>query len=98
MPALRGRRHVAALFGYVCVAIAFSWPLPLHLSTGLPGPVSGDAGVYVWNFWVFSHELFHGRSPFFTLQILSIATPVPLTLHNYTTAANVIAVPLLRIF
>jgi len=98
MPALRGRRHVAALFGYVCVAIVFSWPLPLHLSTGLPGASSGDTGVYVWNLWVFSHELWHGRFPFFTAEILSITQPVPLTFHNYTTAANVVAVPLLLLF
>jgi hypothetical protein len=89
---------LTALIGYICVAIAFSWPPPLHLSTALPGPASGDTGVYVWNLWVFSHELFSGRFPFFTLEILSLTPPVPLTLHNYTTAANIVAIPLLRLF
>jgi hypothetical protein len=97
MPALRGRRQLTALLGYVCVAIAFSWPIPVRLSTALPGPVSGDTGVYVWNLWVFSHELFNGRFPFFTPEILSLTPPVPLTFHNYTTAANIVAIPLLRV-
>lgn len=89
------RRHAAALLGYVCVAVAFLWPLPLHLSAALPGPAGGDTGVYVWNLWVFRHEILaHGRYPFFTLEILSVTPPVPLTLHNYTSFANLLAFPL----
>jgi hypothetical protein len=97
MPASRDvRRHAAALLGYVCVAVVFLWPVPLHLSTALPGPVGGDTGVYVWNLWVFRHEIVeHGRYPFFTLEILSASPRVPLTLHNYTTFANLAAFPLL---
>lgn len=90
------RRHLLALVGYACVAVAFFWPLPLHLSTALPGPVSGDTGVYVWNLWVFRHAIVaHHEMPFFTQEILSLAPGVPLTLQNYTTLANVIAFPLL---
>jgi hypothetical protein len=51
--------------------------------------------VYVWNLWVFRHEILHGHYPFFTSNILSVAAPSPLALHNYTTFANVIAFPLL---
>ncbi len=94
MPALRG--HLAACLGYICVALVFAWPLPLQLDTSVPGPVGGDTGVYLWNLWVFRHEVLSGRFPFFTNEILSV-TPaaVPLTLHNYTTFANVLAFPLL---
>lgn len=96
MPASSGRTHLAALVGYVCVAIAFAWPLPLHLATALPGPVSGDTGVYVWNLWVFRHEIVaHHQLPFSTFEILSLTPRVPLTLHNYTTFANILAFPLL---
>src|SRR5688500_8653988 len=99
MPALRGRRHVTALFGYVCVAIAFSWPLPAHFTTGLTGTVHGDTGSYVWNLWLFRHEIVaHRAFPFFTREILSLTPPLPLTLHNYTTAANIVAFPLLPLF
>lgn len=86
------RRHLPVLAGYGCVAVAFSWPLPLHLGTALLGPVSGDTGVYVWNLWVFRHEIVaHANFPFLTMEVLPLGPAVPLTLHNYTTAANVAA-------
>ena len=94
MPARDVRRHLAALVGYACVALLCAWPLPLHLFDALPGPRSGDTGVYVWNLWLFRHEIVaHHHYPFFTLEILSFAPRVPLALHNYTTFANVLAFP-----
>ena len=92
MPAKGIRRHAAVLLGYGCLALAFTWPLPLHPGTALLGPVSSDLGVYVWNLWVFRHEIVaHGNFPYLTGEILPLAPPVPLTLHNYTTAANIVA-------
>jgi hypothetical protein len=84
------------LLGYVCVALVFAWPLLIQLGEALPGPVGGDTGVYVWNLWVFRHEIAeHGRFPFFTSEILALNAGAPLVLHNYTSLANVIAFPLL---
>ena len=86
------RRHITVLLAYLVLALAFAWPLPLQLSTALPGQPSGDTGVYVWNLCVFRHELIdHQRFPFFTFEVLSLASPTPLTLHNYTTFANLLA-------
>jgi hypothetical protein len=91
-----GWGHVAALLAYVGVAVVFFWPLPLQMQTSLPGPAGSDTGSYVWNLWLFRHEIVaHGSSPFFTSQILPLTPHVPLTLHNYTTAANIAAFPLL---
>ena len=60
---------------------------------GLP---NGDAGVYVWNLWVFRHEIVaNHRLPFLTSEILALGPPVPLALHNYTTFANILAFPLI---
>jgi hypothetical protein len=99
MPSLRAPRAAVALLGYACVAIAFFWPLPAELTGTLPGSPSGDTGVYVWNLWVFRHELIaHGRSPLFTSEIIALAPPVPLALHNYTTFADLLALPLLPLF
>jgi len=85
------------LCAYVLVAVAQSWPLPLHLGTHLTGEPSGDAGVYVWNLWLFSHELFKtGGLHLSTMEILPLAGPVDLSLHNYTIFADLLAVPLLR--
>ena len=99
MPASSARLHAVALLGYVSLAVLFAWPLPAQLGEALPGAPGGDTGVYVWNLWVFRHELVeHGRFPFFTFEILAGDTPaVPLTLHNYTTAANLAALPLLPV-
>ena len=51
----------------------------------------------MWNLWVFQHEIEQGRLPFYTNSILSVAagTPVNLSLHNYTTFANLLALPLI---
>ena len=57
--------HAAAIASYLAVALLFWWPLPLHLADALPGPASGDTGVYVWNLWLFRHELVaHKSFPF----------------------------------
>ena len=86
------------MLGYVCVALAFSWPLPLRLADAMLGLPAGDAGVYVWNLWVFRHELVNNHHlPFLTSEILALNTPVPLALHNYTTFANLLALPLIPV-
>jgi hypothetical protein len=87
--------HLAVLAGYIATAVVFSWPLVLHLSTSLTGPPDGDTGVYVWNQWVFQHEiLVHRRLPFFTDSIFSLTQEANLSLHNYTAFQNLVALPL----
>ena len=87
--------HFAVLAGYVATAVVFSWPLALHLSTDLTGPPDGDTGVYVWNQWVFQHEILeHRRLPFFTGSIFSLSEEANLSLHNYTAFQNLLALPL----
>jgi hypothetical protein len=99
MPARALRREAAALLGYVCLALAFAWPLPLRMADAMIGLPAGDAGVYVWNLWVFRHELVaNHRLPFLTSEILALSSPVPLALHNYTTFANLLALPLIPLF
>ena len=99
MPARVLRREAAALLGYVCLALAFAWPLPLRMADAMLGLPAGDAGVYVWNLWVFRHELVeHHHLPFLTSEILALNSPVPLALHNYTTFANLLALPLIPLF
>jgi len=91
------RQGALALCAYALLAVAQSWPLPLHMGTHLTGDPSGDAGVYVWNLWIFNHELFTtGHLPLSTMEILPLAGPTDLSLHNYTVFADLLAVPLLR--
>jgi len=99
MPARALRREAAALLGFVCLALVFAWPLPMRMADAMLGLPAGDAGVYVWNLWVFRHELVaHHRLPFLTGEILALSSPVPLALHNYTTFANLLALPLIPLF
>jgi len=87
--------HLAVLVGYIATALVFSWPLALHLSTDLTGSPDGDTGVYVWNQWVFQHEILeHRRLPFFTDSIFSMTQEANLSLHNYTPFQNLLALPL----
>ena len=88
---------MAVLLGYAAVAIVFSWPLPLHLGTALTGGPGGDTGVYVWNQWVFHHEVIEQRTlPYVTNTIFG-RHRANLSLHNYTTFQNLLALPLIRI-
>jgi hypothetical protein len=96
--ARRVGRHAAIFVGFLLVAIVATWPLVRHLDDAFTGPPSRDTGVYVWNVWVFTHELQQGRLPFYTSSIFAgppDAAPANLSLHNYTTAANVMAWPLI---
>jgi hypothetical protein len=95
MPASPWRQSACALAAFVLVAVLQSWPLPVRLFTHLTGQPSGDTGVYVWNTWVFRHELIEGhRSPFYTDRIFSLDDRADLSLHNYTVFADVLALPL----
>ena len=89
--------HLAAVLGYVLVAVAFSWPLLPNVATHLTGDPGGDTGVYVWNQWVFQHgALVEGRNPLTTEHIFSLTTrPVDLSQHNYTLFLNLLAMPLM---
>ncbi len=90
------RFNVCAALGYVLLALVFTWPLALHLSTRLTGPPSGDTGVYVWNQWVFRHELItEHHHPLYTSVIFSLdPQQADLSLHNYTIFADLLALPL----
>jgi hypothetical protein len=89
---------VACVTAYAAAAVAFTWPLVRHLPTKLTGPPSSDLGVYVWNLWVFRHEVMAGRFPLFTSSIFSLDTPANLSQHNYTIFSDILAVPLLSVF
>ena len=93
------RQALLAFAAYFVLAALQAWPLPLRLGTHLTGSPTGDTGVYVWNLWIFRHELINlGTTPFQTLEILPLAGPTDLSLHNYTVFADLLALPLLALF
>ena len=90
------RQHLLALCGYAAFAVIFTWPLAPQLGTHLTGSPAGDTGVYVWNQWVFHHEILkEGNFPYFTSRIFSLTGPANLSLHNYTAFQDLLALPLL---
>jgi len=92
----RALKFVAwSMLSFVGLALVQTWPLPLHLSTHLTGLPGGDAGVYVWNTWVFRHQLVElGQWPFSTLAVLPLDGDTNLSLHNYTVFADLLSLPL----
>lgn len=83
---------------YLAAAVVQTWPLALHLSTALTGDPRGDTGVYVWNLWAFRHELIDaGTNPLHTNLILPLAGGADLSLHNYTVASDLLALPFLPV-
>ena len=91
------RRSAGVLLVFVLVSVGLSWPLPMHMGTHLTGSPEGDTGIYVWNQWVFRHELVNGGTvPLKTREILALDGPTDLSLHNYTVFSDLLAVPLLQ--
>ena len=90
--------QLAVVLGYVLVASAFTWPLPIQLGTHLTGDPGGDTSVYVWNQWVFHRETLSGNNPFGTAEILSLTDRIDLSQHNYTVFLNLLALPLISLF
>ena len=49
--AVRLLPHIAAAGVFAALAVVWTFPLVLHLSTHVPGPVPGDNVGFLWNFW-----------------------------------------------
>jgi hypothetical protein len=92
-----GHRRGLVVAGFAVVAVAFSWPLPLYLTTHLTGDPGGDTGVYVWNQWTFLQEVLQGGNPLTTRRIFSLSQPADLSQHNYTAFLNLLALPFIPI-
>ena len=97
IPSSRRLRHLYALLGYAAIAVVFTWPLVTHFGTHLTGSPAGDTGIYVWNQWVFQHELLENhRSPYFTDKIFALSGRANLSLHNYTAFQDLAALPFIN--
>jgi hypothetical protein len=95
MPIARRFRVGVAFLVFAVLAVALTAPLALHLTTGLLGDPNGDTGIYIWNLWIFRHELIdHGHLPFSTDHIFAFTGGADFSLHNYTPIAGLIAIPL----
>jgi hypothetical protein len=95
------RRHAAAtravvLASYAALACLLTWPLPIYFRTHLLGGTGGDTGIYIWNLWIFRHELLrHARLPFSTDHVFAYTGGADFALHNYTPVAGLLGFPLI---
>jgi len=60
--------HGLALGAYTVIALIYSWPLALHVTTHMPG--SGDAPWFIWQFWWFKYALFDLHQLPYTTNLL----------------------------
>ena len=65
------------------MAVLWTLPLAVHLSTHLPGTGLGDNASFLWNFWWMREALAHQRS-FFETTYLFAPSGADLTLHTHT--------------
>ena len=67
MGGLSRKSVLPALLVYTFLALIFTFPLALHISTHIIGGVNEDAAHYIWNFWWFNKSIFDLRvSPFYS--------------------------------
>jgi hypothetical protein len=87
--------HLVPAVLFAAVAIVWSFPLVLHLTTHIPGDAAGDNLNFLWNFWWIRTALDSNERLFFTRHLFApIGTD--LTLHTHTALPAVIAATLLR--
>ncbi len=80
---MRRRTFGLAVVLFAGLALVWTFPLVLHLSTTLPGAGAGDNETFLWNFWWMRHALASGSDVFRT-SFLFAPVGVDLTLHTHT--------------
>ncbi len=91
-----GQRTAWVAAAYAALAVAFTWPLGLRLTTHVIGPWRGDNFEYVWKMWWVAEALFNRRvSPFFHPEIY-YPTGYNLAYGEITPAHTFLLAPLTR--
>ncbi len=81
---------------YLALSVVLTWPVAQQLSSALAGD-GGDAWVFVWNNWYFSHALQTG-APLLSTNLLFYPSSVPLLFHTMNWFDCALAWPLLHFF
>jgi hypothetical protein len=86
--------HLLVALGFVALAVVWTFPLVLRLSTHLPGAGIGDNALFLWNFWWMRTARATGSSFLHTSYLLAPAG-ADLTLHTHTALPAFIGATLL---
>ena len=77
------RQHGPAAVLFAALAVVWTFPLILHLSTHLPGPTIGDNVLFLWNFWSMRTALTSGTNFFYSYYLFA-PVGIDLTLSTHT--------------
>ncbi len=89
--------HLSVAFGFALLAVVWTFPLVLHLSTHLPGAGIGDNATFLWNFWWMRAARASGASFFHSAYLLA-PVGADLTLHTHTALPAFVGATLLGRF
>src|SRR6188474_290008 len=76
-------RHLPPLVFFVAMAVAWTWPLAMSLSTAIPGE-PGDNLAFLWNTWWMREALASDTTAFFHTDHLFAPFGIDLALHTHT--------------
>ncbi len=90
------RAHITVLLLYTLLALLLWYPLPLHLTTHVPGSETWafDEYTFVWNLWWFRHALMTGQNPLHS-DFIFHPLGIDLVLYTYNAFNAAFALPLL---
>ena len=83
-------QHLLATLLFVALALVWSFPLVLHLSSDLPGE-PGDNLAFLWNTWWMRQAVASPDVSFFHTGLLFAPFGIDLTLHTHTALPGWIA-------
>ena len=87
------------LITLILVAVLYTDPLIIHLSTQFPGFRQTDTYLSVWNIWHLKKTLFTGHHIFSLISEYTFYPQKPsLALHNYTITSGLMSLPFQLIF
>jgi hypothetical protein len=88
-------KHLGPLALFVALAIAWTWPLALHLPDALPGG-PGDNYSFVWNLWWMRHVLATPGLAYFHTSHLFYPFGTSIANHPHTALPALVAATLLK--
>ncbi len=90
------RTHLLALFGYLLLSIALTWPLTRYWATAYVGNFE-EATRNSWNMWWVRHALAHGQNPFWT-DMLYFPEGLQLYVQPITISNTFLTLPVYELF
>ena len=88
-------KHLGPLALFAALAVAWTWPLVLHLGDAVPGH-PGDNYSYLWNLWWMRHVLATPGLAYFHTSYLFYPFGTTIADHPHTALPALVAATLLR--